>query len=234
MRERPGNSRPWLRGRRTVVASSDRVLITGMVAVFDGNGPLVGAATTEAEALTCLSQGGADLLICTAELDQGGTGPSLVAKAKATHPRLKCLMLIRRPLLSTIKAAIAAGCDGLCSHERMGNGGLLSVLQAMDSDGSHLDPLIAGVLQHHHNHRSGPTPLSEQLSVREEDVLHGLCRGLSNAEIADHLTLSIDTIKHVVSNLFRKLDARDRTQAVLIAFERDLVSPPAPIPRWKS
>ena len=35
-----------------------------------------------------------------------------------------------------------------------------------------------------------------------------------------------------MSGLLRKLDARDRTQAVLIAFERDLVSPPVPIPRW--
>lgn len=233
MRELRGRSKPWLTGRRTVVASSDRVLITGLVTLFEGSGPLVGAATTEAEALTCVTQGAADLVICSAELDQGGSGPSLVAKAKAAHPQLQCLMLIRRPLLSTIQAAIAAGCDGLCSDERIGNGGLLSVLQAMDSDGSHLDPLIAGILQHHHNHRSGPSALSDQLSVREEDVLHGLCRGLSNADIADQLQLSIDTIKHVVSGLLRKLDARDRTQAVLIAFQRDLVSPPAPIPRWK-
>ena len=229
-----GRSRPWITGRRTVVASDDRVLITGLVHFFDGSGPLIGAATTETEARSCLNQGAADLLVCSYELDQGGDGASLVAKAKATHPKLKCLMLIRRPLLSTIQAAIAAGCDGLCSHERIGNGGLLSVLQAMDSDGSHLDPLITGVLQHHHNHRSGPSPLTDRLSIREEDVLHGLCRGLSNAEIADQLQLSVDTIKHVVSSLLRKLEARDRTQAVLIAFQRDLVSPPAPIPRWKS
>ena len=227
-------SRAWLTGRRTVVASNDRVLITGLVHFFDGNGPLIGAATTETEALHCLNREAADLLICSSELDQEGDGASLVEKAKAAHPKLKCLMLIRRPLLSTIQSAIAAGCDGLCSHERIGNGGLLSVLQAMDSDGSHLDPLITGVLQHHHKNHSGPSPFTDQLSIREEDVLHGLCRGLSNAEIANQLNLAVDTIKHLVSSLLRKLEARDRTQAVLIAFQRDLVSPPAPIPRWKS
>ena len=234
MREVQGRSRPWLAGRPTVVASNDRVLITGLVHFFDSSGPLVGAATTETEALHCLNKGSADLLVCSAELDQGGNGSSLVAKAKAAYPKLKCLMLIRRPLLSTIQAAIGAGCDGLCSHERIGKGGLLSVLQAMDSDGSHLDPLVTGVLQHHHNQRSGSSPLTDRLSIREEDVLHGLCRGLSNAEIADQRQLSVDTIKHVVSSLLRKLEARDRTQAVLTAFQRDLVSPPAPIPRWKS
>ena len=232
MREVVDSSRAMLQGRRTVVASADRVLITGLVHVFKGVGPLVGATTTETEALSCLRQNAADLLVCSDQLDAGGQGTSLVAKAKQQQPQLRCLMLIRRPLLSTIEAAIAAGCDGLCSHERVGNGGLLSVLQAMESDGSHLDPLITGVLQHHHNHRAGPSPIRDQLTLREEDVLRGLCRGLSNAEIADQLQLSIDTIKHLVSGLLRKLDARDRTQAVLIAFERDLVSPPVPIPRW--
>ena len=115
-----------------MVASADRVLITGLVHVFKGVGPLVGATTTEAEALSCLRQNAADLLVCSDQLDAGGQGASLVAKAKQQQPQLRCLMLIRRPLLSTIEAAIAAGCDGLCSHERVGNGGLLSVLQAME------------------------------------------------------------------------------------------------------
>ena len=70
------------------------------------------------------------------------------------------------------------------------------------------------------------------LSLKEEDVLRGLCRGLSNQEIADQLHLAIDTIKHAVTSLLRKLEARDRTQAVLIAFQHNLVDPPAPIPRW--
>ena len=76
------------------------------------------------------------------------------------------------------------------------------------------------------------SPLSDMLSLREEVVLRGLCRGLSNQEIADQLHLAIDTIKHAVTSLLRKLEARDRTQAVLIAFQHNLVDPPAPIPRW--
>ena len=57
------------------------------------------------------------------------------------------------------------------------------------------------------------------------------CKGLSNQEIADQLHLSIETTKHCVTGLLRKLDAKSRTQAVLIAFQRNLVDPPLPIPR---
>ncbi len=231
MRELPQRHRPLLEGRRTVVASADRVLISGLVHCLDGVGSLVGAATTESEALACLSSTAADLLICSDRLDRG-TGPSLVAEAKARKPSLRCLMLIQRPLLSTIRAAAAADCDGLCSHERIGNGGLLSVLRAMESDGSHMDAVIAGVAHHDRSSRDVGRPLSDVLSLREEDVLRGLCRGLSNQEIADQLHLSVETTKHCVTALLRKLDAKNRTQAVLIAFQRNLVDPPMPIPRW--
>ena len=231
MRELPQRHRPLLEGRRLVVASADRLLVSGLLHSLDGIGAIVGAASTEAEALACLSSTTADLLICSDQLERGN-GPSLVAAAKARQPGLRCLMLIQRPLLSTIHAAAAADCDGLCSHERIGNGGLLSVLHAMESDGSHMDPVISGVAHHNRHTAGGCHPLSDVLSLREEDVLRGLCKGLSNQEIADQLHLSIETTKHCVTGLLRKLDAKNRTQAVLLAFKLNLVDPPMPIPRW--
>ena len=228
MHELPQRHRPLLEGRRIVVASADRVLISGLVHSLDGIGSLVGAASTEKETLACLRNTAADLLICSDQLERGN-GPSLVAAAKAQQPSLRCLMLIQRPLLSTIHAAAKAQCEGLCSHERIGNGGLLSVLRAMESDGSHMDHVIAGVANHD---RGASGPISAVLSLREEDVLRGLCKGLSNQEIADQLHLSIETTKHCVTGLLRKLDAKSRTQAVLIAFQRNLVDRPLLIPRW--
>ena len=232
MRELPQRHRPLLEGRRIVVASADRVLISGLVHSLNGIGSLVGAASTEAEALACLSHTAADLLICSDQLERG-TGPSLVAAAKAQHPSLRCLMLIQRPLLSTIEAAIAAGCNGLCSRELVGNGHLLKAIQAIDSDAIYIDPVIAGVLRHSRLSRGHTsTSLNPELTVREEDVLRGICRGLSNQEIADQLNLSIETVKHSVTAVLSKLDARDRSQAMLIAFRNDLVDLPARLPRW--
>ena len=116
MRETLRRSRSELKRRRTLIASADRVLITSLVGLFDGIGPLLGACTSEADTLTCLERSAVDLLICT-DLLESGDGPSLVHHARALRPELICLMLIQRPLRSTIEAATAAGCQGLCSRE---------------------------------------------------------------------------------------------------------------------
>jgi DNA-binding NarL/FixJ family response regulator len=78
--------------------------------------------------------------------------------------------------------------------------------------------------------RAAPEPVAEgdaleELTPREREVLALVGRGLSNAEIADKLVLSPLTAKTHVARLFQKLDARDRAQLVVIAYETGLVVP---------
>ena len=101
------------------------------------------------------------------------------------------------------------------------------------AEGIHLDPVISGVLQRSQAGRTGDwvSPQELQLSLREEDLLRTLCNGLNNQAIATELHLSINTVKHGITSLLRKFDANDRTQLVLLAFQRGLMDPPQPSPR---
>ncbi len=114
---------------------------------------------------------------------------------------------------NTAKAALDAGAIGFIP-KTMGAQSLLNAVRFMSAG-----EIYAPVELMRADDAAPAHPLAERLSPRELEVLNGLCRGLSNKEIARELDLQEVTIKLHVRTLCKKLDAKNRTQAALTAKE---------------
>lgn len=118
-------------------------------------------------------------------------------------------------------AAIRAGAKGLMLKD-VSLEDLANAIRALAADGTALQPAMTESLMA--ALRRSPQPsdsyIVEPLTGREKEVLHLICAGYSNKEIADLLALAEGTVKNHVSNLLLKLDARDRTQAALKALQQ--------------
>lgn len=90
-----------------------------------------------------------------------------------------------------------------------------------------LCPIIASKVLEHFRTETRPAAQElpyEQLTQRELQVLQSAADGLINKEIAERLFITEKTVKNHISNIFSKLNVNDRTQAILYALRRGLVS----------
>jgi DNA-binding NarL/FixJ family response regulator len=104
---------------------------------------------------------------------------------------------------------------------------LLTAIQVVAEGGSLFAPSVTRRLIDEFSRRA-PTPAPpalEELTARELEVLQLVAQGLSNAEIAARLVVSEHTVKTHVARILQKLDLRDRTQAVVLAYESGVVRP---------
>lgn len=125
--------------------------------------------------------------------------------------------------------ALAAGASGFMLKDMTGAqlvGGVRAVARG--------EELLAPSLTHRlieefvaRGRRKVPSEL-HRLTAREREVLQLLAAGLSNAEIAGHLVLSVETVKTHVARVLGKLGLRDRVQAVIFAYETGIAGTAGP------
>ncbi|XVU30527.1 LuxR C-terminal-related transcriptional regulator [Actinoplanes sp. CA-054009] len=130
-----------------------------------------------------------------------------------------------------VLAAIAAGAAGFLSKDVPG-AELIAAVRAVAAGGAVIAPLmLARILARVADALPAPETTTagklDALTEREREVLVHVARGHSNAEIAAALRVSETTIKTHVGHVLTKLRLRDRTQAVVLAYETGLVKPGA-------
>jgi DNA-binding NarL/FixJ family response regulator len=119
-------------------------------------------------------------------------------------------------------AAIRAGAKGLMLKD-VSLDDLAQAIRSLANAGTAFQPVMTESLMaaiRRSPSVSTDNYIAETLTAREREVLHLICGGYSNKEIADLLSLAEGTVKNHVSNLLVKLDARDRTRAALKALQQ--------------
>jgi DNA-binding NarL/FixJ family response regulator len=124
--------------------------------------------------------------------------------------------------------ALRAGASGFLLKDTL-PADLLSAVRVVAGGEALLAPSVTRRLMESFVQRSAATTKAPEgldlLTPRETEVLQAVARGLSNTEIADTLFMSHATAKTHVSRLLTKLNARDRAQLVMLAYEAGVVTP---------
>jgi DNA-binding NarL/FixJ family response regulator len=127
-----------------------------------------------------------------------------------------------------VYGALRAGACGFLVKD-MALDDILDAIRVVAAGDALLAPGVTRRLIEEFARRPQPAPLPrvpEGLTDRETEVLALVGRGRSNTEIAADLHITVATVKTYVSRLLSKLDARDRVQLVIIAYDAGLVPTP--------
>ncbi|MGP2439237.1 response regulator [Streptomyces sp. JW3] len=218
-----------------VLLADDQTLVRAAFAMLVESAPdmvVVGEAGTGKEAVELARTTRADLVVMDVRMpDLDGIEATRVLAADEDLAGVKVLILTTYDTDEHVVEALRAGASGfLVKDTRPAD--LLDAIRVVATGEALLSPgptarLIAQVLRAPGPGgpaRAVPARLAA-LTPREHQVLVLVARGLNNADIAEALGLSPLTAKTHVSRIMGKLDARDRAQLVIVAYESGIVQP---------
>lgn len=148
-------------------------------------------------------------------------------KIHATHPSVKIIMLTSHDNDEDVFAALASGANGYCLKDTNFDR-LVNAIKSVASGDLWLDSQIAHKIASLTKSAKGSGPNKDllpfqPLSPRELEVLNLVVEGMSNQEIADNLSIGLQTVKTHMKHIMDKLAVSDRTQMAVKALRSGLV-----------
>jgi len=206
---------------RVLVVDDHPVVRGGLVGWLDAQQDLtvVGEAADGQEALALVAAAEPDVVLMDLRMPRMD-GVTATERLAARHPAVRVLVLTTYDTDADIVRAVAAGATGyLLKDTPLPQ--LADAVRAAARGETVLAPPVAARLVSRLR-----APAAEAPTAREVEVLAGVARGLTNAEIGRELFIGEATVKTHLLRVFAKLGVDDRTRAVMVAVERGLLPRP--------
>ncbi|ODN72403.1 LuxR C-terminal-related transcriptional regulator [Methylobrevis pamukkalensis] len=157
------------------------------------------------------------------DISMPGNGVAAARKIHAANPATAIVMLTVSEQDDDVLAALAAGARGYVL-KGIGGDELVAMLEGIARGETYVAPSLAArllvLLQGQQQAGPARTAPVDTLTAREEQILRLVAAGLSNKEVGRKLDLQEKTVKHYMTNILQKLQARNRVEAALIARDR--------------
>jgi DNA-binding NarL/FixJ family response regulator len=213
-----------------VVVVDDQALVRGgfrMILDAREDMEVVGEAADGAEAVALVAQSEPDVVLMDVRMPEMDGIEATERIARSGSPA-RIIILTTHDLDEYVLAALRAGASGFLLKDVRPAELVESIRVVADGDALLAPSVTRRLLDRFVAVLDEPPPAEELLSdltEREVEVLRLVALALSNAEIAGRLVLTEATVKTHVSSILRKLDLRDRVQAVVFAYDVGLVRP---------
>ncbi|KKK04832.1 response regulator transcription factor [Micromonospora sp. HK10] len=213
-----------------VLIVDDQALLRGSFRLLVDSTPdftTVGEAGTGAEAVALTAEHRPDVVLMDVRMpEMDGIEATRRICADPATAGTRVIILTTFDLDEYVYGALRAGASGFLLKDTP-PAELLAGIRVVAAGEGLLAPSVTRRLIDEFARRPEPArPLPRRLdgvTEREREVLTLIGRGLSNAELAEHLRLSLPTVKTHVGRLLTKLAVRDRAQLVIVAYETGLV-----------
>jgi len=185
----------------------------------------VTAAATLAEARACLAGSGPKVLLTDLQLPDGH-GVDLIRETRERFPDTEIMVISILGDEESVISAITVGATGYLLKDAFPTD-IAATVRELVAGHSPISASIARFIvrgtQNHPEPPPGPALNTARLTPREIDILWGIAKGFSYAEIADHLGLSRQTVPGHIKSIYRKLEVHNRGEAVFEALQQGLI-----------